>query len=82
MDMNGITYEIVEERYRLGDRERISYGIAVYLTAELADNAPPIISVHDITSDRLLVVEFVKKFNALGLPLYQLEDVIEDLLLD
>lgn len=81
-NMNEFTYEVVEERYRLGDHERISYGIAVYSTGNSAYDEPPLISVHDITSNRPLAAESVKKFNALGLSPCQLEDVIEDLLLD
>ena len=75
-----ITYGIIEERYILTDRLRISYGIAAYADAETDANATIVASVHDISSDPNTVTELADICNRLKVPPHLLREVVEDFL--
>ena len=78
--MTGITYGLVEERYRLGERMRVSYGIVGYANAESIGTTSIVVSVHDITSDKAKLSDLVQKCNELELSVVHLNDVVEDYL--
>ena len=78
--MSDITYGVVEERYSMGTKIRISYGISVFDTAAKDDMSTIVASVHDITDDRKSLAELVKQCNLLKLSPMHLYDVVEDFL--
>lgn len=79
--MIDVTYGIVEEKYTVGEVNRISYGIAGYANVSERDIADVVVCVHDVTSDKERLSELVLKCNELGLSQIHLRDVVEDFLL-
>ena len=78
--MSDITYGVVEERYAMGTKIRISYGISAFDTDEKDDMSTIVASVHDITDDRESLTGLVKRCNMLKLSLVHLNEVVEDFL--
>lgn len=78
--MSGITYGVVEERYSIGTKIRISYGITAFDITEKDDTSTIVASVHDITDDKESLTEMVKRCNTLKLSLVHLYEVVEDFL--
>lgn len=76
--MSRIRYGITEEVYSLGERSRLSYGIAAY--TEQDGTATIVASVRDITSDKAKITALVRSCNRLALSPLHLRDVIEDFL--
>ena len=77
-----VTYGIVEEQYYLEGNIRKSYGIVAYPSADNDNIAVVLITVNDITSDRLKLAELIKKCNFYKVSLIHIESVIEDFLTD
>ena len=75
-----IAYGIVEEKYVLGESQRIAYGIAAYADAETDGTATIVASVNDISSDKDRVEAFVKSCNSAKLSPRFLKDAAEDFL--
>lgn len=78
--MSDITYGVVEERYTVGAKTRLSYGIAAFDTVESDGISTVVASIHDITDDRNSLTELVKQCNSSRLSLTHLYDVIADYL--
>ena len=78
--MSKITYGTVEECYRIGNEERVSYGIVACADAEELGSACVVAAVRDLSSDRDLVERTAKQCNQLGLDPIHLPDLAEDLL--
>ena len=74
-----INYDIIEEKYYDKSNTRISYGIVAYAN-EIGNelNGVIIASIHDISSNRSMIVNLITKCNNLSLSLEHLEEVIED----
>ncbi len=75
-----ITYGITEERYTLGGRTRLSYGVAAYSHAQTDGTAVITTAVHDITDDKEKLAKFVQICNQLELSADHLHDAVEDFL--
>lgn len=75
--MVNVKYNVVEEMYTTENKTRVSYGIIAYHNN---DDKKIISTIHDITSDRVLIDELVKHCNELLLSPIHLEDVIIDML--
>lgn len=75
-----IRYGITEEVYTLQEEQRISYGIAAYADAEEDGTAIIVASVHDITTDKVRLSEFILKCNRCGLSPLHLTDAVDDFL--
>ena len=71
-----ITYILCRESYKTKRSERIAYGIAAYAEEEQTC----ITKLHDITSDKNALAEFVSLCNRLQLSPNHLYDVVEDFL--
>lgn len=80
--MMTVTYGLTEEKYTLGHKTRISYGIAAYSNSETDGTATIIASIHDISEDKVKLLELVQNCNCLELSAIHLYNVIEDFLAD
>ena len=79
--MKNITYAVSEERYTIGDKMRISYGIVAYSNAKQDGSRTIVASVRDVTSDKTSLTRLVNDCNRLELSTIHLNDVVEDFLL-
>lgn len=75
-----VTYGITEEKYSIGSKTRISYGIAAYSNTESDGTSTVVASVHDITDEKERLEELVDRCNRLKLSVIHLLDVVEDFL--
>ena len=78
--MSDITYCVVEERYAMGSKSRLSYGVAAFDSAEKDGLSTIVASIHDITNNKAGLAELVKQCNLLELSPIHLYEVIEDFL--
>jgi hypothetical protein len=78
MRLAEITYGIREEVYCLGEERRCAFGIVAYSDAEEDGTATVVAAVGDVTSDRVALMELVKRCNDGGLDPIHLHDVTED----
>ena len=76
--MINVSYSLVEEKYGIGGKTRISYGIAAYSNAETDGTATVVAAVHDITADKEKLAKLVENCNRLKLSTIHLYDVVED----
>ena len=76
--MIGVTYALIEEKYKKGNEIRTSYGIAAY-SGEETDGVSCIVkSIHDVSPDKEKMSSLVDNCNRLGLSIGHLCDVVED----
>lgn len=73
-------YCVVEEKYMVGEKEHLAYGIAEIEVCEGSYNV--VSSIHNICSDFEIVEKFAQKFNRFNLSPVHLSDVVQDLLND
>lgn len=78
--MKEITYGLIYEEYYLGDKARVSYGVAVYADPATDGTVTVVASAHDLSGDKDRVTELVDKCNSLQLSLLHFDDVIDDFL--
>ncbi len=78
--MNTFTYGVVEEKYKLKNKIRIAYGIAIYADAENNGTATIVASMRDLTTNQSSAEGLVDYCNRLQLSPKHLDDVIEDFL--
>lgn len=78
--MTSITYGIIEEKFVLQGRERISYGIAAYSDAKENGTAAIVATVSDISLDYIQLEKLIDLCNQLELDPIHLKDVMEDFL--
>ena len=79
---NGITYDVREEVYCLGEKRRVAFGIVAYAAAEEDGSATVIASVGDVCAQREPVADLAGLCTALRLDPSHLYDVVEDFLYD
>lgn len=75
-----IIYKLIEETESSGANTRISYGIAAYADSKDGSIATMIATIHDITSDKQALTEFVALCNRLELSMIHLREAIDDFL--
>jgi len=73
-----VVYGIIEETYVLGEKSRVSYGIAAYANAEVDETVTIIESIRDISSNKQKLLELVERCNRSGLSIEHFHDVIDD----
>ena len=73
-------YCVVEEKYMVGEKDYLAYGIAEIEVCEGSYNV--VSSIHNICSDFEMAEKFAQKCNRFNLSSIHLEDVIQDLLND
>ena len=76
--MINVSYAIIEEKYTLGNENRISYGIAAYSNVKENGTATVVASVHDVTSNKEELMKLVDSCNRLKLSTLHLSDAVED----
>ena len=75
-----VVYGIIEETYALGEKSRVSYGIAAYANAEVDETVTIIESIRDVSLDKQKLLELVERCNRSGLSVDHIYDVIDDFL--
>lgn len=78
--MSKLTYAVTEEIRRVGDEERISYGIAAYENVPENGSAVVIASVGDVSCTRDPMEKLAQWCNLLEISPLHLCDVVEDFL--
>ena len=78
--MSKITYGTVEEHYRVGNGERISYGLVACADAEQVGSACVVAAVRDLTPSRERVERTAELCNEQKLDPIHLSEIAEDLL--
>ena len=73
-------YEIVEERFLMGNETRISYGLVAYADSDKEATATIVASAHDLTNDKCRAQLLAKKCNRGRLSLCHFQEIIEDFL--
>lgn len=73
-----VVYGIIEETYALGEKSRVSYGIAAYANADVDGTITIVESIRDISSNKQKLLELVERCNRLGLSITHLHNVIDD----
>ena len=78
--MLNVTYSIIEEKYTFGNESRISYGISACAIGSEDNTFTVVASVHDITSNKEKIINFIDDCNRLKLSTFHLAEVVEDFL--
>lgn len=73
-------YCVVEEKYMVGEKEHLAYGIAEIENYE--DSYSVISSVHNVCSDFHTIEKLAQKCNLFNLSAIHLDEIIQDLLND
>jgi len=73
-----VTYDLVEEIYSTGASQRVSYGIVACADASECGSATIVASVHDVTSDKQKLADFILLCNRSNLSVIHFEDVVKD----
>lgn len=75
-----ITYVVIEKTYASPPNTRASYGIAAYAYGIGNNESAVVVTIHDITPDRVALTKLVTQCNQLKLSPIHLHDIVEDFL--
>ena len=78
--MMELHYDIVEEKYFLNGKIRISYGLVACVAKNDDDISTIVATVSDVTCDREKIERLVRNCNEMRLSLIHFNDAIEDFL--